>query len=206
MQADPSVLHSIRELATLTRRHWGLLVSGSVASTLGWLLQVNEINHVPSRLLLYAGFCLIAVAAVRAFHDVRFARDKKQEELDLLRSNQAIADKLTVLLQRGIHDVANSVLDPNDADDCKNFRSSAYQWLTELRQLMKECGCSLQDVSAVTDLTSADVPDPESLGYSYPSHRGIAVEKAMFAVRIRRLRRVIDGYTQKKVLADYQNP
>jgi hypothetical protein len=60
----------------------------------------------------------------------------------------------------------------------------------------------MHEVSAVTDFTAADIPDPVTLGYGYPGRPVIALNKAMFAMRIKALRRAIDVYAESKVLSN----
>lgn len=124
-----------------------------------------------------------------------------EQKLQQRYTNQALAERLLVLLQKGIHDVANMTVDPHDFDEVQKFTRAAHAWLTEVRAVMVQGGCMPWDLSVVTDFTAADIPAPESLGYFFPSNAFLASSKAMFAMRLKGLRRVIDNYAEVKVLA-----
>ncbi|HKC55175.1 MAG TPA: hypothetical protein VKC35_03590 [Vicinamibacterales bacterium] len=67
-------------LVVHTLRHWGLFVSGAIASVIGWVLYAENIQNLPARLFIGTGGLLLLLAIGRAFHDVRIERDRLAED------------------------------------------------------------------------------------------------------------------------------
>lgn len=73
---DRSVWLSVRQFTWQTLTHWGLFVSGAVASVTGWILYALDVREVPSSVFFWIGGALLLAAMIRAFHDVRVDRDE----------------------------------------------------------------------------------------------------------------------------------
>ncbi|MDP1568788.1 MAG: hypothetical protein Q8L86_02190 [Vicinamibacterales bacterium] len=161
-------------------------------SDLGWQLALGVFLLV----FVFRTF----VAPYEIYRSLKIDRDRLHAVVDTKRKNQAVAERLLALYQSGTHDVANMTVDPHYAEDRLKFGKHAHDWLTSLRSEMLACECLPQELSAVTDFSAADIPDPASLGYLYPGNPVIALEKAQFAMRLRALKRVINSYSEYNVL------
>lgn len=67
-------------LCKMTHKHWGLWVSGAVASVFSWLVSAFGLP-VPWWGLALVAALLFVLAAVQAVHDLRLERDELQERL-----------------------------------------------------------------------------------------------------------------------------
>jgi hypothetical protein len=79
---DDSIGATVSELVRRTAKHWGLWVSGAVASVSSFVLPALGVPAVPASVLLWIGLGLVVIAFVSAFHDVRVERDVALSRLE----------------------------------------------------------------------------------------------------------------------------
>jgi hypothetical protein len=72
---DQSLQATLAELLGRTAKHWGLWVSGAVASAASFLLPAMGVTKVPPSVLGWIGLGLLVMAFIRTFHDVRVERN-----------------------------------------------------------------------------------------------------------------------------------
>lgn len=75
MKVNDSLYLSAWHLVKNSAKHWLLVVGGAAAGVVSWVLQAQDAK-LPPRAFALGGALAIAVAVVRAYHEVRLNRDR----------------------------------------------------------------------------------------------------------------------------------
>jgi|SRR2546426_8291589 len=119
----------------------------------------------------------------------------REEHSKARNKNQALADLLTERRTWAIHNIENQPI-TDDVFVREELRQRETKWLTDLKQLMTEHGCSAQEISSVSDISESELKAvARSTGFHDRNPGGIF--KAMVHIRLKRLKEVIDAYSIK---------
>jgi hypothetical protein len=121
---------------------------------------------------------------------------KLKNLLEDKKRDQAFADALTEMYQRGLHDILNRPVGSSTSIDWGVWKLDEVTWTAQVRGLLTDHGCSKQEISHFRELHEV-----EHKGY----HTELLIDhqKSMFSLRLKRLKTIINLYAETKVLKDY---
>jgi len=168
----------------------------SLGGVLGvvWTLTLGGLISIPVGIALG-----VFVALAIAYHNVRTERDVLAAKADTRAKNQAVADALLPKAQFAIHELSNKAKHMVKDEDAKKFKETWRSWEQETKELLEKSGCTDAQVSSFWDLTEAEV-------LKYGMQHGPFHSNAFFnnritwiEVRLERLKRIINTYSETTV-------
>jgi hypothetical protein len=177
-------------------KHWVEALGGTAMALLG-LVSDSQAWKVPPAVWIVLSAALFLYAILKAFHDVRVARDAAEREASEQRNCREIADKLTGEYEFGVHELLWKAPNRGAARDAQ-FRdffgiwsNEVFKWNDRVKELMIEAGCTTQEI---TLFWTIEKPQPDRMMIY-----GDVYENAMVVHenRIQRLWDIIQSYAAK---------